>query len=109
MKRISVLFVVLALMLGLLAGCGTNGRYGDGSNVSTTDDGTVNGVNPDGEGLIDDDAVPDGRVVTGTASPRTYSPIPGPADPIKRHDRRHAVSHWSNTINICCIICRYRI
>ena len=71
MKRISVLFVVLALMLGLLAGCGTNGRYGDGSNVSTTDDGTVNGVNPDGEGLID------GRVVTGTGVTEDVQPHTG--------------------------------
>ena len=77
MKRISVLFVVLALMLGLLAGCGTNGRYGNGSNVSTTDDGTVNGVNPDGEGLIDDDAVPDGRVVTGTGVTEDAQPHTG--------------------------------
>lgn len=62
MKRISVLFVVLALMLGLLAGCGTNGRYGDGSNVSTTDDGTVNGVNPDGTGIVDGDGIADNGV-----------------------------------------------
>ena len=67
MKRISVLLVVLALLFGLLAGCGASGRYGDGTNVSTTDDGTVNGVNPAGDGLIDnEDAARDGRVVTGT-------------------------------------------
>ncbi len=70
MKRIFVLFVVLALMLGLFAGCGTSGRYDNGSNVSTTDDGTVNGANPDGPGVMggmdDGDAAEDGRVVTGT-------------------------------------------
>ena len=77
MKRLSVLFVVLALMLALLAGCGAYDRRHDGSNVSTTDDGTVNGVNPDGEGLIDDDAVPDGRVVTGTGVTEDVQPHTG--------------------------------
>ena len=71
MKRIFVLLVVPALLLGMLAGCGASGRYDnrydDGTNVSTTDDGTVNGVNPNGEGMVDNnDAAPDGRVVTGT-------------------------------------------
>ncbi len=68
MKRISVLLVVLALMLSLLAGCGTYGRYRGDTNVSTTDDGTVNGVNPDGgmAGGMDDGVVgEDGSIVTG--------------------------------------------
>ena len=48
MKRITVLFVVLALALALFAGCGPRTRYGHGSNVSTTDNGIVNGTNPNG-------------------------------------------------------------
>ena len=76
MKRIIVLLAALALMLSLFAGCGVTGRRDDGSNVSTTDDGTVNGVNPDGPGVIGgmddgtadgrDIAAGDGRTVTGT-------------------------------------------
>ena len=65
MKRISVLFLVLALTLGLFAGCGVHGRYDDGSNVSTTDDGTVNGTNPDGPGII---GGMDGSGTAGTGS-----------------------------------------
>ncbi len=52
MKRITVLFVVLALALALFAGCGPRTAYGHGSNVSTTDNGTVNGTNPDGPGML---------------------------------------------------------
>ena len=70
MKRMIVLFVVLALALAMFTGCGPRAGYRDGSNVSTTDDGTVNGVNPDGPGVMggmdDGDAAEDGRVVTGT-------------------------------------------
>ena len=55
MKRMIVLLAVLALTLALFTGCGRTGMAGDGSNVSTTDDGYVNGVNP----AVPDDAVPD--------------------------------------------------
>ena len=40
MKRILVLIAVLALMLSLFAGCGRYGEADDGTNVSTTDNGT---------------------------------------------------------------------
>ena len=48
MKRILVLLAVLALMLSLFAGCGSRGIADDGTNVSTTDNGVVNGANPNG-------------------------------------------------------------
>ena len=48
MKRILVLLAVLALTLSLFAGCGRTGVNDDGSNVSTTDNGVVNGTNPNG-------------------------------------------------------------
>ena len=48
MKRILVLIAVLALMLSLFAGCGRYGEADDGTNVSTTDNGIVNGTNPNG-------------------------------------------------------------
>ena len=44
MKRILVLLAVLALMLSLFAGCGRYGEADDGTNVSTTDNGTVVGL-----------------------------------------------------------------
>ena len=47
MKRMFVLLAVLALTLSLFAGCGRYGAAGDGSNVSTTDNGYVNGTNPE--------------------------------------------------------------
>ena len=72
MKRISVLFVVLALMLGLFAGCGTSGRYDNGSNVSTTDDGTVNGANPDRPGVMG--GMDDGTMDHGSTAGTTNGP-----------------------------------
>ena len=48
MKRILVLLAVLALTLSLFAGCGRTGVNDDGTNVSTTDNGVVNGTNPNG-------------------------------------------------------------
>ena len=53
MKRILVLLAVLALTLALFAGCGRYGVTDDGTNVSTTDNGVVNGTNPDG-GVAED-------------------------------------------------------
>ena len=71
MKRIFVLIVALALMLSLFAGCGVNGRRDDGSNVSTTDDGTVNGTNPDVPGM--DDGMPDRGIIGGVETARTHN------------------------------------
>ena len=62
MKRMIVLLAVLALTLALFAGCGRTGVTGDGSNVSTTDDGYVNGVNPD---VPDAATTHDNRTETG--------------------------------------------
>ena len=75
MKRIFVLLVVPALLVGMLAGCGASGRYDnrydDGTNVSTTDDGTVNGTNPDVPGM--DDGMPDRGVIGGVENARTHT------------------------------------
>ena len=64
MKRMIVLLAVLALTLALFAGCGRTGVVDDGSNVSTTGNGVVNGVNPD----VPDAAVPGNGMDEGAAS-----------------------------------------
>ena len=52
MKHAFLILLAVCLLLGLLSGCaGSIYPYGDGySNVSTTDDGTVNGTNGRGYG-----------------------------------------------------------
>lgn len=49
MKRILIMMLAALMVFGLLTGCSAGGyAYGDapmGSNVSTTNDGTVNGTN----------------------------------------------------------------
>ncbi len=49
MKRIGILVISAVLLLGILTGCSATGYVDDGrgySNVSTTDNGRVNGTNP---------------------------------------------------------------
>lgn len=71
MKKLALLFAVLALVLCLFAGCGTaEDEVPDDTNVSTTDDGRVNGDNDTTESagdMIEDAADATGDMIDDAA------------------------------------------
>ena len=76
MKRMGIFIISAVMLLSVLTGCSATGYVDDGrgySNVSTTDNGRVNGTNPSMTGIdgaMNNGTNGSGRTTTGTNGSR---------------------------------------